>query len=76
MIVLSYTCYSWALQDTKEWLINEVGVKILKVNNANDYISNQGYHVVQSKILFYVDKEQETMLMLKYPRGTFERHMA
>lgn len=72
MIIMSYTCYTDDAISRIIWLTKDVGVTVIK---AIDDVTWTGPDI-KSKILFYIDVEMETLLTLKYPTGTFQKHMA
>lgn len=70
-MLMSYTCNLFALEQSKKWLEEELGVTIFKVQKLPD----DEWPFSNRQILFYVmDPEFETMIALKYPPGTFRKH--
>lgn len=67
MKIFTYECFEEEVTEKKQWLTDVVGVKPFRVTDFRD----------KKLILFVVqDQEQETMLSLKYPHGTFHHRSA
>jgi hypothetical protein len=69
--MFSYICDLDNEQEAKKWLVEDLGVSIHKSTKIKPFDD------IFVQIMFYAtDPEFETMVALRYPKGTFQRHMA
>jgi hypothetical protein len=74
MRLLSVECNLWEAKEATQWLDRE-GITIFKTVDTNNILSGLGLQITHVKIIVCVmTGEEELMLKLKYPFGSFENH--